>query len=229
MTPNKTKRIDEYTRDELLIITPEQRDATVEIEAAIEGLEFYPEPTEHLSMPSLDKTVTLYGLPDIFTDDKSVIDQIMAILQANPEKLKRADYDYGFSYDYKYVKDVDELPVVKTQLVSSRADFLAFKAANDQANKAYKWNKEEWEKRNKYLSNLSDLSDRLDGRIHEEEANIAHEQRILKTYEHYFALSDQDHPTALRFFKDIFPSELELLDKLVPLALKESGAKPDKD
>ena len=146
----------------------------------------------------------------------------METISANAMHLVIADYDYGFSYEDRYVKHTDSVPVIVTKLASTQEEYNVFKATQQQVQSAYVANKKLWEKRQKFTDAIEELHQALQGRINEAFAEVDCEKQLLAIYEHFFILAEHDHKVALRFFRDTqSEKDVEILEKLKPGAFAE--------
>ncbi len=209
------KRLKDLTRDELLSITEEETEKLLDLEAAFEGISFVPAPSETILEPQQNKDVTVYNLDGWFTTDLTLIESVLELLNKHSKQLVTVDYDYNFSYDYKYAKPSSAIPQLNKEERMSFEGFELFRNSFKEQVKLAKHNKSEWDKRNSYLSKLSNISDELWKAKQDARNDIQHEEQLRMIYAHYLEVAEGDKSVAFKFFKDAKPDDVKLLISLM--------------
>jgi len=198
------KRYNEMTPEELVALTDEQIRRLIEIEvafAAIKPVEIPIEPT--LEAAGITAGVIGYKIGEsVFLDEKDAL-----AVQALPV-LKEA-YAYNISYSHRWLEPAEHK--VEKIAFYRQEDVLRIGAAlkeNEQRRTAYKDQKRQYEA---FLEKTTDISNKIWGAVREAKEALDKIEAAKRAYRKYLELADGDHEIAVKFFRDAFKDEEELI------------------
>ena len=197
------KRLEDWSRDELLKITDEQRLELADLECAYEGIPLLPPRPEKPEIKYPEKDVTIYTVGDFnFTDEaeaQSYINFVNGMMS-----LVSLDYDYNVgSYDSKYVKERTAKTTIEKKSAYSEETYRELKseivraksaegAYNEQAS-AYKKARDE---RNSIYKNIDDA-------ISNAWELKRREDTLIRAFDKYSSLTNNG-TIAMKLLKDAY-------------------------
>ena len=200
------KRLEDYTREELINITDEEKKLLIEIEAMCEGVEIPEEPKylEEQFVDRPDMEVYEVEVDTLYYTSKEEAEKVVSFL--NSTSRGRLDYKYENGYDRKYYEPVDGLVSAKAMRAYSYEKY-------HQIGQLLKANKKVKEVNDKLKSNYNDAIKGYNNIVAEvqeaiDEAIYAQqkEEHYKTAYARYIELANGDKEVAQKFFRNTYGS-----------------------
>lgn len=198
------KRLEDYTREELINITDEEKKLLIEIEAMCEGVEIPEEPKylEEVFVDRPDMEVYEVEVGDLIYTSKEEAEKVVSFL--NSTSRGELDYKYENGYDRKYYKPVNDLVSAKSIRAYSYEKY-------QQIGKLLKANKNAKEVNNKLKSEYTDavkgyndivaeVQEAIDNAVYAQQT----EERYKIAYARYIELANGDKEVAQKFFRNTY-------------------------
>lgn len=200
------KRLEDYTREELINITDEERKLLIEIEAMCEGVEI-PDTPKYIEETFVDRPdMEVYEVEagDLIYTSKEEAEKVVSFL--NSISRGTLDYEYANGYDRKYYKPVDDLVSAKSIRAYSYEKYR-------QIGKLLKANKNAKEVNDKLKSEyidaikgyndiVAEVQEAIDNAVYAQQT----EERYRTAYNRYVELANGDKEMAQKFFRNTYGS-----------------------
>lgn len=98
------KQLDDYTGEELLAMTDEQRERLITTEVVLQGVAIVEQPKkpEYLDMP--EKTVPAWELFGYYFTNEEAAQRVLAALHNESQYITTSDWNYRVGSEFKYLK-----------------------------------------------------------------------------------------------------------------------------
>lgn len=193
------KRLEDYTRDELLALTEETLADIVDLECAIAGVP--PLPAEPVApvRPANISDVEIFeccGLPFLSEDDAV---QVMRLVAG----MRIADVRYEWQLSTNYVKGSTlAAPSIECKRLASAARYAELEPAlrtHKVASDAYDAARKAWQE---IASRRAEVRDAVLERISAARGESQDRERLQQHFARYLELADGDRSVAVRFLRD---------------------------
>lgn len=213
------KRLEDYTREELINITDEEKKLLIEIEAMCEGVEI-PDTPKYIEEQFVDRPdMEVYEIEvgDLIYTSKEEAEKVISFL--NSTSRGTLDYKYETGYDRKYYKSNDDLVSAKSIRVYSDEKYRQISnllKANKNAKEVNDKLKNEYINAIKGYNNIvAEVQEAIDNAVYAKQT----EERYRTAYDRYIELANGDKEVAQTFFKNTY----EYLDEDVIEAVFNGG------
>ena len=211
------KRYDEYLHKELIILEEKDIERLIDLEIAHEGVV----PCACPEVPSLEKEGIVCS--DVgYKIGNFVFRQEEDALKVSQMETLEEKYDWGIGYDYKYLDPITDTTVSKV-LFYKQQDVMMIKEVL-QRNKL---KKDEYDKKKITYDSYLSKTGKIRGNVYSfvREAKDAEEEFELarKTYQHHLKLADGDATVAVKFFKNTYKDNENIIDAVLGKQTKEEN------
>ena len=193
------KRVEDYTKEELVELNGDQVNNLIDLEIAYDGIIPAQAPTMAMpEKPTIEKTVEMYEIHGLLFKDKEDAEAVVGL------KVYEEGYDYnGAGYNYKYIKDLREPSVIKKMFY----DKLAVDNLSEEI-KEYNRLKDEYDSAlgeyQKYTSKTSKIRDYVYETINGARQYMSDIKTAIDTYKKYLSLTDNDENVSIKLIKDAY-------------------------
>jgi hypothetical protein len=207
------KRLSEYTKKELISLTPEQRHDLIDLECANEGVRLLPEKPIKPEKTGLEKDITYFELAGTvkFANRKEIITIVDTI---NKCELLESEYLMRYDYDHRYLKKSDKYVSFEQCQGYSEETLLKIKDRKKQYDKDI----EDYEKSKNEYSEILKKQIKISAKVDEKIREAGREHELIKAlrreYNRYLQLSEGDRKIAFNFLLDGRSDQKELIEKL---------------
>lgn len=198
------KRLEDYTREELINITDEEKKLLIEVEAMCEGVDIPEEPKylEEQFVDSEDMEVYEVEVNDLVYTSMEEAEKVVSFL--NSIARGKLDYEYANGYVHKYYKPVDDIAFAKTKRAYSYEKYRQIGKllkANKNAKEVNDKLKSEYNDAVKGYNNIvAEVQEAIDNAVYEQQT----EKRYKTTYARYIELANGDKEVAQKFFRNTY-------------------------
>ena len=198
------KRLKDYTKEELINITDEEKKLLIEVEAMCEGVEIPEEPKylEVLEVEAPDMEVYVVETDDLIYESKEKAERVVSFL--NSIRTGNLDYDYLNGYDRKYFKTTDKLVSAKAVRVYSYEKYRKLSELLRTNKKAKELNDNLRSEYNEALKGfnkiVAEVQGAIDNAVYEQQA----EERYRTAYNRYIEIANGDKEVAQKFFRNTY-------------------------
>lgn len=207
----KIKKIDEYSRDQILKLEKESIERIIKLSLADAGIKLPKAPTEPTYHEIVEPDKTLYMLSPFDTiafEKKEIAEEIAKVLRGNFSTLRKIIYnweigsefktDTSLLSDYQYHEGPAAIVVkeVKTYSVELYAQIKDKLNENTLLRKAYETEKTEYDKINESAKDTIDYIYETIEKVQQDEAN---KKRLLGIFKEYLELAENKVPVAWAF------------------------------
>lgn len=200
------KRLDDYTREELINITDEERELLIEVEAMCEGVDIPEEPKylEEQFVDRPDMEVYEVEVGDLIYTSKEEAEKVVSFL--NSTSRGGLDYKYENGYDRKYYKPTDTLISAKSVRAYSYEKYKQIGELLKTNKKAKEINenlKSDYTNAIKGYNNIkAEVQQAIDNAVYAQQT----EERYKTAYNRYIELANGDKEVAQKFFRNTYGS-----------------------
>lgn len=221
------KLLIDLTQDELVELTPEQKQQVYLLELAERGIALPSAVPEYLSSPEsredLQPDITLYAIGSGYSSDYwfESLDKAKAVADLIATAQVSVDYDYRSGSDKNYhitsrdKKDIEikTVPAYSMDLYSKLKDEL--KQYNDDKNKIDRNNT----RREDILNKQSAVMSEIDDAIQDAESKVTRINEFAGMFAEYLKMAEGNHTVAVRFllnahYDEIAKYEPEYLERI---------------
>lgn len=209
------KSIEDYSRDELLKITPEETEKVIKFMLAEKGIKLLNEPKPFVQKKYSEpdrKAYQISSIEDIIFDNKETAEEIAKILRNSFSTLKVLERHFALGFDVYTLKKLEEHYthnkredlVVKEIRVYSKELFKEVRQIliDNQAKK------EQYEKEAKeygeWVQTTKEVSIIVWNKIDEERSKQQEKENKLAKFEEYVELANGDRNVAWKFMKKAY-------------------------
>lgn len=205
------KRYDQYSKEELAVLTEEQINTLVDLEIAYAGVM----PAERPTPPSyedvkMNKSEAAYSVYGIYFKNQS------DALAVSGMQVFRQDYDYAAGgYDYKYLRE-NTSNEVKTEFFYKKEDVKRFKDTliqNKTLKDQYESDKKDYDK---YFDSTSKIRTAVWEAYREACRFVNSVNNAKNMYDKYLQLAEGDKAIAKKFFLDAYKDNEDIVEAVFP-------------
>lgn len=198
------KRYDDFSREEMAVLTQDEVDRLIDIECAHLGvpLLFDLPPKPERVLP--EKDVTMFGVAGFYFQERSqALSVLDAILENGP--IFRTTYDASVEVFEEVDENRYDFPNISPKTLCSRKEAAKLRSTAE----AYSRAKEDWDALKKewddVKSRRSEVADAVRSRYREAVAWKQKDQELTALFSRYVDLSGGDKNTAMKFLVDATP------------------------
>lgn len=216
------KRIDDYTKAELLDLKDDQIQKIIQWELAENGVKLLTKPKEPecYDIPDPDKKIYEVSLVDVAFDKKEIAEEVAKIIRNNFSTLRHIEHHWGEGTGVKtdisqanyYGSNKLEDIVVKEVRTYSTDLYNQIKAnltENARLKEAYKKEKEEYDT---WEATSQETVTYVWNKIREVRNEQNEKEQMLKRFEEYLSLANNDSDIAWKFLKKAYTVSQEQED-----------------
>lgn len=201
------KRLEDYTNEELRILTQAQIETLVDLECAHEGIPLLPELPEKPVVNKPQPDLTLFHVSAVYFKNREDADQVIELMNSMP-RMHNKYYNDGYI-------DLDD-PVVSSEVkefsedakLRTKSQAEAAKEIEDQ----YKSLKNEYDK---VASKRKDIIKNVREAVSEAFDEYRKMEQYKKQYARYLQLAEGEKDIALNFMKAAHPDEDEYIEEIL--------------
>ncbi len=205
------KKIENYTNEELLLLTDQEVDLIIKLHLADAGIKFPVKPEEptYFAVPEADTTVYRVTGADVLFSDKAVAEEVAKVMREHISSLYITEYFNG-DYEHQTLKSAQnsynfnegiQVVVVRhysKELLKEISDNLA---QNKQLKKDYEAARAEYDSAYK---DGSEIMEEVRSVVRNAKEAQREKQRLLEHYKEYLELAANNKDIAWNFMKKAY-------------------------
>lgn len=210
------KRFEELTREELAVLTDEQRQYYIDFACAERGIPFLPpKPADPKTKKPVRDSV-LYSLNLGYFLNAIDAQDVLDYVKKKGYKLADTRYLSGPSYEIKYEpRRIENCEISRTEAYSP-AVAEQYKSVIEEAEKSKKAYEDELAEYNNVRESREKIESEIDEKISTAYSFLEKRQYYVGVFNRYLEMANNDRETAVRFFTEAYGSRVpqEIMDEL---------------
>lgn len=218
------KRYYEYTKENLVVLNEEEIQLLIDLEIAYAGI-----------IPQIEPNYEV--VPECLIEKKDMVYRVHGLNVGNEEDAKtlsnirvfKESYEYdGAGYNYKYLDKEGDFGTIGTERYYTEFDVKKLSGELKKKQLIEKSNEEKRLSWRKYQNTIEGIENTVFDCIREARSWQSKKDQAIRTFKKHLLLADNDYDVAVKFFKDAYKDEADLIESVLSSWIQENTVATEK-